>query len=122
MSGAVQCSSPLAPGGQITCHAWSAGGELLAVCANASEVEVYRVSGRGGLLKFVREATLREHDMQVVSMDFCGATGRLLTASHDRNAYVCVTEESEHGHRHEHGPRTRSTRQKREGVKGPLKP
>lgn len=72
----------------ISCHAWNKDRSLLALCPNTKQVIIYKVSGTAPNRTFEKAYELDEHDQLVSAMDWAPETNRLVTCSHDRNAYV----------------------------------
>jgi len=68
----------------ITAHSFSADRQQVAICQNTDNVQIYNMQGDGWAL----EHTLVDHDKLVTSIDIAPKTGRILTCSQDRNAYV----------------------------------
>lgn len=68
----------------ITCHAWNADKTQLAICPNTNELMIYKVDGK----KFELLYTLNEHTQVISAVDWHPVTDRIVTCSHDRNAYV----------------------------------
>ncbi|KAJ1910816.1 ARP2/3 actin-organizing complex subunit Sop2, partial [Tieghemiomyces parasiticus] len=68
----------------VTAHAFNSDQTKVAVCPNTNEVQIYGKSTGGWTL----EHTLREHDLQVTSIDWAPKTNRIVTCSQDKNAYV----------------------------------
>ncbi|ORY92442.1 putative Arp2/3 protein complex subunit sop2 [Leucosporidium creatinivorum] len=71
-------------GTPITAHAFNGDRTQLAISPNTNEVHIYAKSGAGWQLAH----TLTEHDKLVTSIDWAPQTNRIVTCSHDRNAYV----------------------------------
>jgi len=67
----------------IADHSFSADHNLLAV-AKESKIELYSKSGKG----FVLHDELTGHDKTVTGVDIAPKSGKLVTCSQDRNAYV----------------------------------
>jgi len=67
----------------IADHSFSADRQTLAV-ARDNNVELYHRSGR----KFTLQDELKGHDKTVTSVDIAPSSGRIVTCSQDRNAYV----------------------------------
>ncbi|KAI4154792.1 MAG: hypothetical protein LQ340_001440 [Diploschistes diacapsis] len=67
----------------IADHSFSADKDILAV-ARDNNVELYKKSGS----KFTLQDELKGHDKTVTSVDIAPQTGRIVTCSQDRNAYV----------------------------------
>jgi actin related protein 2/3 complex subunit 1A/1B len=70
----------------LTCHAWSADRQRLAVSHNDKDVCLYRAASSG----WERESLLDQHDLRVTGIDWAPRTNRIVTCSSDRNAYVWV--------------------------------
>lgn len=68
----------------ITAHSFSADRQQVAICQNTDNVQIYNLQGDSWAL----EHTLTDHDKLVTSIDIAPKTGRILTCSQDRNAYV----------------------------------
>jgi len=68
----------------MTCHAWNGDRTKVAICPNTKDVQIYKKTGNG----FELEATLKEHDSVVTSIDWAPQTNKILTCSQDRNANV----------------------------------
>eukprot|EP00873_Tetraselmis_striata_P014820 jgi/Tetstr1/435084/TSEL_024053.t1 len=73
----------------LTTHAWSSGGEELAVSPNNAEVHIYRASSASPQ-GWQRTSVLKKHDQRVSGLDWNPVPGRrqLFSCSHDRTAYV----------------------------------
>jgi len=68
----------------ITCHAYNAKRDKVAICPNNNEIHVYTKSSDGWNL----ESVLKEHDQTVMGLDLGSKTNRIVSCSQDRNAYV----------------------------------
>eukprot|EP00164_Ancoracysta_twista_P005409 GFYU01007406.1.p1 GENE.GFYU01007406.1~~GFYU01007406.1.p1 ORF type:complete len:372 (-),score=120.28 GFYU01007406.1:266-1381(-) len=68
----------------ITCHAWNADLSLLALCPNNNELHIYK-NNNG---TFEKDVVLKEHDQVISAIDWGHKTNRIVSCSHDRNAYV----------------------------------
>jgi len=68
----------------MTCHAWNGDRTKVAICPNTKDVQIYRKNGPN----YELEATLKEHDSVVTSIDWAPRTNKILTCSQDRNANV----------------------------------
>jgi len=66
----------------ITCHAWNKDKSMLALCPNSSEIHIYETKN------WTRLHTLTEHDLLVASIDWSFVTNKIVSCSHDRNAFV----------------------------------
>ena len=75
----------------ITCHAWNKDNTMLAICPNTSDLLIYKITGK----KFELVYTLSEHTQVISSCDWSPVTNRIVTCSHDRNAYVWTLDEKE---------------------------
>ena len=80
----------------ITCHAFSPDGRKLAICPNSNELHIYahQSASSGG---FELEARLQQHDLLISGVDWCPLTNRIVTCSHDRNAFVWSLELDDQG-------------------------
>mmetsp|Transcript_52466 Transcript_52466/g.104202 ORF Transcript_52466/g.104202 Transcript_52466/m.104202 type:complete len:360 (-) Transcript_52466:363-1442(-) len=81
-------------GAGITCHAFNADCSKIAVCPNSNELHIY---GRGADGTWQPEHKLTEHDMLISGVDWNHATNCIVTASHDRNAFVWNEEKDPNG-------------------------
>lgn len=70
----------------ISCHAWNKDGTQLALSPNNNELHIYRVDDGAGT--WTRTHVFTEHDMLISSVDWSHATNKIVTCSHDRNAFV----------------------------------
>ncbi|GAA5884147.1 hypothetical protein JCM16303_005939 [Sporobolomyces ruberrimus] len=68
----------------VTAHAFNADRSQVAISPNTHEVQIFGSTGSGWQLLH----TLTEHDKLVTSIDWAPHTNRIVTCSHDRNAYV----------------------------------
>lgn len=68
----------------VTCHAWNKDGTQVALCPNTSEIQIYKVNGKDKELLH----TLCEHTQVVSGIDWDPICDRIVSCSHDRNAYV----------------------------------
>ncbi|GAA5964379.1 hypothetical protein JCM3765_006395 [Sporobolomyces pararoseus] len=68
----------------VTAHAFNADRTQVAISPNTNEVHIFQSTGSGWQLLH----TLTEHDKLVTSIDWAPNTNRIVTCSHDRNAYV----------------------------------
>jgi len=55
---------------------------MVAICPNNNEIHIYDT------FTWVRLYTLSEHDLLVTAIDWSGVTNKIVTSSHDRNAFV----------------------------------
>ena len=73
----------------ITCHAWNKDRTLIAVCPNSNIIEIYATNGHPeDYSKWTTVHTLKEHDHHITAIDWAPNTNRIISCSHDRNAYV----------------------------------
>ncbi|GAA5881717.1 hypothetical protein JCM1840_000347 [Sporobolomyces johnsonii] len=68
----------------VTAHSFNADRTQVAISPNTNEVHIYAFDGATWQLTH----TLTEHDKLVTSIDWAPYTNRIVTCSHDRNAYV----------------------------------
>eukprot|EP00897_Mesotaenium_endlicherianum_P009539 jgi/Mesen1/8613/ME000050S08024 len=71
----------------VSCHAWNADFSLVAVCPNNLEVHIYSVGPSEGD-PWEKLHVLKKHDQLVAGIDWAAHSDRIVTCSHDRNAYV----------------------------------
>lgn len=69
----------------ITCHAWSPDLSMIAICPNNNEIHIY---GKCETPNWEKLHVLAEHDMLVSSIDWCPVHNKIVSCSHDRNAFV----------------------------------
>uniref|UniRef100_A0A7R9YBL6 Actin-related protein 2/3 complex subunit n=1 Tax=Pinguiococcus pyrenoidosus TaxID=172671 RepID=A0A7R9YBL6_9STRA len=72
----------VAPLQGISCHCWNGDQSCLAISPNDNSMQIYEAS------TWTKVADLDEHDLQVSGIDWCPHTNKIVTASHDRNAFV----------------------------------
>lgn len=71
--------------GCVTCHSWNKDFTQVAFSPlNSNLIYIYKKSGSG----FEEAFCLTDHDQTVTSIDWGHKTNRIVSASHDRNAYV----------------------------------
>jgi actin related protein 2/3 complex subunit 1A/1B len=70
--------------GGVMSMSWNLDRSQVAIATNTTLVEIYTVTPSG----WTKSHTLSEHDQLVAAVDWHGETNRILSASHDRNAYV----------------------------------
>jgi actin related protein 2/3 complex subunit 1A/1B len=68
----------------VSAHAWSNDGSLLALCPNTPDLLIYKANGKNAP---ELQHMLSEHTQVISGVDF-SSDGRVVTCSHDRNAYV----------------------------------
>lgn len=75
----------LAPDG-IACHAWNKDKSLIAVCPNNNEIHIFETT------TWKRVHVLSEHDLLVSALDWSHVSNKIVSCSHDRNAFVWTLE------------------------------
>lgn len=70
----------------ISCHAWNADRSMLAISPNNNEIHIYETK------TWKRLHLLAEHDLLVSALDWSAVTNKIVSASHDRNAFVWTYE------------------------------
>lgn len=76
---------------QLSQHAFNKDRSLVALSANSSEVHIFKTNGKPASTKdWTKEPAfvLKEHTGYVSGIDWHPETDQIVTASHDRNAYV----------------------------------
>jgi actin related protein 2/3 complex subunit 1A/1B len=66
----------------ISCHAWNGDRTQIAVCPNSNEIHIYDTRN------WIKLHTLTEHDLLVTAIDWSPVTNKIVSCSHDRNAFV----------------------------------
>eukprot|EP01032_Pedospumella_encystans_P016664 gene16664-19006_t len=66
----------------ISCHAWNADKSMIAISPNNNEIHIYETTN------WTRLFLLSEHDLMVSAIDWSGVTNKIVSCSHDRNAFV----------------------------------
>ena len=61
---------------------------MLAVCPNSPELHIYANCLDPDPAAWRKVRVLRQHDLVISGVDWCAATGRIVTCAHDRNAFV----------------------------------
>mmetsp|Transcript_12105 Transcript_12105/g.12477 ORF Transcript_12105/g.12477 Transcript_12105/m.12477 type:complete len:376 (-) Transcript_12105:76-1203(-) len=69
----------------ITCHAWNADKSMIALCPNNNEIHIYGNCKSGN---WERLHVLSEHDLVVSGLDWSSVHNKIVSCSHDRNAFV----------------------------------
>jgi len=72
----------------ISCHCWNHDRSMVAVCPNNNEIHIYgecRLNDGSGWQKL---HVLREHDLLVSAIDWSHVNNKIVSCSHDRNAFV----------------------------------
>jgi len=83
----------LFPGTGISCHAWNKDRSMLAVCPNSNVVLIFKATDIKNNKSWVLDCELREHDQLIAAIDWAPTSNRIVTVSHDRNAYVWTWQE-----------------------------
>lgn len=78
-------SKTLSPTG-ISCHAWNGDRTQLALSPNSNEIHIYDTANWQKLF------TLTEHDLVVSALDWSSVNNKIVSCSHDRNAFVWTFE------------------------------
>jgi len=73
---------------QITAHAWSPDKKSIAICPNTEDVLIYSNANDPDFNKWKLEHTLTGHDLVVSGIDWSPVHNKIVTCSHDRNAFV----------------------------------
>mmetsp|Transcript_1724 Transcript_1724/g.2701 ORF Transcript_1724/g.2701 Transcript_1724/m.2701 type:complete len:378 (+) Transcript_1724:70-1203(+) len=69
----------------ITCHAWNADRSMIAMCPNNNEIHIY---GGCNTATWEKLHVLPEHDLVVSGLDWSAVHNKIVSCSHDRNAFV----------------------------------
>lgn len=72
----------------ISCHAFNKDRSQVVLCPNNHTMEIYKTNGATDSKKWEKIHTLVEHTGLVSDVDWCPESNRILSCSHDRNAYV----------------------------------
>lgn len=78
----------LSPEG-ISCHAWNKDKSMLALSPNSNEIHIYETR------TWKRTHVLSEHDLLVSALDWCQVSNKIVSCSHDRNAFVWTLEQGD---------------------------
>jgi actin related protein 2/3 complex subunit 1A/1B len=78
----------------ITYHAWNADFSQLAICPNNNELHIYTNCQNPDSTQWQLSHVLRDHDLLISAVDWCPVSNRIVTCSHDRNAFVWSYDES----------------------------
>lgn len=66
----------------VSCHAWNADRSMIALSPNNDEIHIYETK------TWKRLHLLSEHDLMVSAIDWSAVTNKIVSCSHDRNAFV----------------------------------
>lgn len=69
----------------ITCHAWNGDRSMIAICPNNNEIHIY---GNCTAKSWDKLHVLSEHDLVVSGIDWSPVHNKIVSCSHDRNAFV----------------------------------
>jgi len=69
----------------ISCHAWNGDRTMIAFCPNNNEIHIY---GQCQSDNWTRLHILTEHDLLVSGLDWSAENNKIVSCSHDRNAFV----------------------------------
>ena len=72
----------------LSCHAWNADRSMIAVCPNNNEVWIFTGCHNPDSSTWVKQWVLTEHDLLISGIDWSPVTNKIVTCSHDRNAFV----------------------------------
>jgi len=72
----------------FSAFAWNADRSMLAVCPNSPEVWIFTNCHDPDLNNWVKQYTLKQHDLLVSGIDWHPEHHMIVTCSHDRNAFV----------------------------------
>jgi len=72
----------------VTAHAWSPDRKQIALCPNTEDVLIYSNADNADVSQWKLEHTLKGHDLVVSAIDWSPVHNKLVTCSHDRNAFV----------------------------------
>lgn len=75
----------------ITCHAWNHDCSQVAICPNNNEILIYDTNSWKLLF------SLKEHDLLVSGIDWCPVHNKIVSCSHDRNAFVWTYQAAANG-------------------------
>jgi actin related protein 2/3 complex subunit 1A/1B len=72
----------------VTCHAWSSDRKQIAICPNTEDLLIYSNATGAETSLWKLEHTLKGHDLVVSAIDWSPVHNKLVSCSHDRNAFV----------------------------------
>jgi len=72
----------------ISCHAWSPDRKQIAVCKNDEKVYIYSNADASDVKQWKLEHELDGHEKLVSAIDWSNVHNKIVTCSHDRNAFV----------------------------------
>lgn len=86
---------PLVTQGGVTHHCYNADDSMIAVSPNSEVVIIYDTKKSLDPTTWEEKFKLTEHAQFVTGIDWCAKTNKIVTCSHDRNAYVWDFKEEE---------------------------
>lgn len=72
----------------ITCHAWNRTYDKLALCPNNNELHIYENCTSRDFSTWKKTHVLTEHDFVISGISWSHTNDKIVTSSHDRNAFV----------------------------------
>lgn len=72
----------------VSCHAWSPDRKRIALCPNNEKILIYKNADQPDFSKWVLEHELLGHDLVVSALDWSPVHDKIVSCSHDRNAFV----------------------------------
>ncbi|CAM9288697.1 unnamed protein product [Ascophyllum nodosum] len=78
----------VSPSTGISCHAWNADKSMLALCANDNRLQIYEGCNSPTFSSWRLAHVLEEHDLLITGISWSPVTNKIVTCSHDRNAFV----------------------------------
>eukprot|EP00752_Nemacystus_decipiens_P010415 g9282.t1 len=78
----------VSPSAGISCHAWNADKSMLALCANDNRLQIYEGCNNPSFSSWRLAHVLEEHDLVISGISWSPVTNKIVTCSHDRNAFV----------------------------------
>jgi len=72
----------------VTAHAWSPDRKQIALCPNTEDVLIFSHADNADVSQWKLEYTLKGHDLLVTAIDWSPVHNKIVTCSHDRNAFV----------------------------------
>jgi actin related protein 2/3 complex subunit 1A/1B len=79
----------------ITAHAWSPDRKQIALCPNTEDVLIYSNADSADVSQWKLAHTLKGHDLVVSAIDWSPVHNKIVTCSHDRNAFVWTLKSNE---------------------------
>ncbi|CAM9830496.1 unnamed protein product, partial [Discosporangium mesarthrocarpum] len=85
------------PSAGVTCHAWNADKSMLALCPNDNKLYIYEGCNSPSFSSWRLAHVLEEHDLVISGISWSTVTNKIVTCSHDRNAFVWTYSAGEQG-------------------------